>query len=81
MDALHLRPALISLVTAGALPFMGAEAFADPRLRLESTAVVANGSFAAEQQFLLESNREPYGCLTREAILSPRRLKCFTFQV
>ena len=38
-------------VVAGALTFMGARAFGDADFKLESTAVVANGSFAAEQVY------------------------------
>jgi Raf kinase inhibitor-like YbhB/YbcL family protein len=58
VGALHLRPALIPLI-AGALPFLGAGAFADASFRLESTAVVANGSFAAEQVY------NSFGCQGR----------------
>jgi Raf kinase inhibitor-like YbhB/YbcL family protein len=49
VDARHLRLALLFIVLAGALTFMGARAYADTNFKLESTAVVANGSFAAEQ--------------------------------
>jgi Raf kinase inhibitor-like YbhB/YbcL family protein len=38
-------------VLTGALAFMGARAYGDANFKLESTAVVASGSFAAEQVY------------------------------
>ena len=50
MGARHLRPALlIPVVLAAALIFLGDRVSADTGFKLESTAVVAGGSFAAEQ--------------------------------